>query len=81
MSDTETNNDMSIATTSITVLLFKNSVYVLCLAFYLLVDFMISIFPDWRNFLENFKLIGGAIIIVLVVIKLVLEIKKLKKDK
>lgn len=82
MSDTETQNDnMPIATTTVTSLIFKNSVYLLWLGFYLLVDVMISVLPDWKYFLENFKIIGGSIIIILVIAKLILEIIKLIKGK
>lgn len=74
------HTDMPITTTSVTAILLKNSVYLLWIGFYLAVDWMISIFPDWKNFLENFKLIGGALIIVLLITKLLLEISKLKKE-
>lgn len=82
MSDTETQtDDMPITTTSISSIIIGNAKWLLFFIFYPIVNWMITIFPDWKNFLENFKLIGGTVIIVLVVIKLLLEIRKLKKDK
>ena len=79
--ESETNDNMPITTTTISAIIIKNLLWLSALAFYPLVDWVISVVPDWKEWLENFKLIGGAIIIVLVVTKLWLEIKKLKKDK
>lgn len=76
MSDIETNN-MPITTTSLTAIILNSTKWLIVFIFYPLVNWMIKIFPDWKDFLENFKLIGGSIIIVLVIFKLVLEIVKL----
>ena len=73
------SNNMPITTTTYLAVIFKNLIWLLALAFYPVLDWIITIVPDWKNNLENFKLIGGALIIVLVIIKLILEIIKLKK--
>lgn len=67
------------AHTSLSMILIKNFTYLLALAFYPLMDYLMQIVPDWKANLENFKLIGGAIIVVLVIAKLLLEILKLVK--
>ena len=76
MSEIEIEN-MPITTTSLTATILNSTKWLIVFVFYPLVNWMIKIFPDWKDFLENFKLIGGAIIIVLVIFKLVLEIVKL----
>lgn len=80
--ETETKtNFMPVTTTSILSVVFKNMLWLLALAFYPLIDWVIIILPDWIEFLDGFKLIGGAIIILLVIFKLVLEIIKLIRNK
>lgn len=74
------SQNMPISTTYIAII-FKNLLYLLSLAFGLAVNFLITIFPDWKVILENIKIIGGAIIVILVIIKLLLEIIKLRKQK
>lgn len=78
--ETETT-DMPITTTSLLTIVVKNLFYLLALAFYPVMNWIISIFPDWKDSLENFKLIGGAIVVLLVIIKLIIEIIKLIKKK
>ena len=80
MSETD-NDNMPITTTTISSIIIGNVKWLLFFIFYPMVNWMIAISPDWKNFLENFKLIGGTVIIILVVIKLLFEIRKLKKDK
>lgn len=77
MSETETQENMPITSTSISTLILGNVKWLTFFIFYPIMNWMIAILPDWKNFLENFKLIGGTIIIILVVIKLFLEIIKL----
>lgn len=72
-------NDMPIHTTTLTAIIFKNLLWLTALAFYPVIDWVILQIPTWKDTLENFKLIGGAIIVVLVIIKLLLEIRKLRK--
>lgn len=72
---------MSVTTTSIAVIIVKNLCWLLTLAFYPFMEFMIEFMPDWRGYLEVFKLIGGAVIMLMVIIKLFLEIVKLLKNK
>lgn len=81
MSETDTDENMPITTTSISALILGNVKWLMFFIFYPAMNWMITIFPDWKNVLENFKLIGGSVIIILVVAKLVLEIIKLKKNK
>ena len=76
MNETE---DMPLTSTSLIAIVFKNLLWLLALAFYPVLDWVILQLPNWKDGLENFKLIGGAIIVVLVIIKLLMEIKKLKK--
>lgn len=77
----ETEN-MPIAThTSIIALIFHNIKWLAALIFYPIMNKLISVFPDWKDSLENVKLIGGAIIVILVIIKLLIEIVKLVKKK
>lgn len=64
---------------TIITIFFKNVLWLLALAFYPVIDYIIVIVPDWKENLENFKLIGGAIIVLLVIIKLIFEIIKLIK--
>ena len=73
--------DMPIHTTTLTAIIFKNLLWLLALAFYPVIDWVILQVPTWKDGLENFKLIGGAIIVVLVIMKLLLEIVKLVKKK
>lgn len=83
MEETNTNTDsMSITATTYLAVIFKNLAWLLALAFYPVSEFLIQIFPiGWRDDLNDFKLIVGAIIMVLVFFKLVLEIIKLIKKK
>lgn len=67
------------ASSTISMIIAKNFSYLLVLLFYPAMDFIIQVMPDWKNNLDNFKLIGGAVIVVLVIAKLVLEIFKLVK--
>ena len=78
--NTETEN-MPITSTSISTLIFGNIKWLMFFIFYPLMNWMISELPDWKEVLENFKLIGGSIIIILVISKLLLEIVKLIKSK
>lgn len=73
--------DMPITSISILTIVFKNLLWLLALAFYPLMEYIIQVIPDWKNYLENFKLIGGAIIMLMVIMKLLLEIIKLLKNK
>jgi len=78
----QTETDMPVTSTSIIAIIFKNLLWLMALAFYPVVDYVILQVPIWKDNLENFKLIGGAFIIVLVILKLILEIIKLMiKDK
>jgi len=82
MSEIETEN-MDIHHTSYLTIILSNVKWLLVFLFTPVINYMIVMFPDWKDSLENFKLIGGSIIIVLVILKLLLEIFKLifKKDK
>lgn len=81
--ETHTETDMPVTTTTIITIIFKNLLWLTVLAFYPVIDYLILITPTWKEFLENFQLIGGTIVVLLVIVKLLLEIVKLilKKDK
>lgn len=65
--------------TSFLAVIWNSAKWLLALLFTPAVTLMQTILPEWKNSLENFKLIGGSVIVVLVVVKLVLEIIKLIK--
>lgn len=67
--------------TSYIVLFFKNLPYLLTLAFGWVMNKLMIVFPDWKDLLENIKQIGGTLVILLVIVKLLFEIRKLKRDK
>lgn len=70
--------DMPVHTMTYIAVIFKNLLYLTALAFGFIVNKLIVVFPDWKDALENLKLVGGAVIVILVIIKLLLEIRKLK---
>lgn len=74
----ETEN-MSIQHTSLLGIILGNIKWLLVLLFAPAVNVVQQIVPEWKNELENFKLIGGSIIVVLVIVKLIFEIIKLIK--
>lgn len=80
MDETNINNTDMHHTSYLTVIL-GNIKWLLVLLFTPLINWLIVIFPEWKDFLENFKIIGGSIIILLVITKLILEIVKLIKGK
>ena len=67
--------------TSFIAIIFKNLLYLLVFLFTPVLNYMIAIFPNWKDSIENFKLIGGAVIVAMVIFKLLLEIIKLLKKK
>lgn len=75
----ETNDIPNMQTTTYLAVIFKNLLYFLIFLFTPVLNWLITVLPAWKDFIENFKLIGGAIIVVLVIIKLLLEIKKVNK--
>lgn len=75
----DNTSDMQMHSTTILAVVFKNLLYLLTLALDFVLNYMIAVFPDWKNFIENIKQIGGLIIIILVITKLLIEIKRLKK--
>jgi len=86
MQEFESHNEtsMPITTTTYLSVIFKNLIWLIALAFYPMLDWIIMQIPQWETTLEHIKLIGGAVIVVLVIIKLLIEIIKLtitKKDK
>lgn len=76
----ETDN-MSIHHTSILGIILGNIKWLMIFLFAPAVNVVQNIVPEWKGELENFKLIGGAVIVVLVITKLILEIIKLVKKK
>lgn len=74
----ETEN-MSIQHTSLLGIILGNIKWFLFFLFAPAVNMVQQIVPEWKNELENFKLIGGSVIVVLVIVKLVFEIIKLIK--
>lgn len=74
----ETDN-MPIHHTSLLGVILGNIKWLAIFLFAPIVNAVQQIVPEWKNELENFKLIGGAIIVILVITKLVLEIIKLIK--
>lgn len=78
----ETDNniqDMDTHHTSFLAVILGNIKWLLVFLFTPSINYMITIFPGWKDSLENFKLIGGSVIVVLVITKLLLEIFKLVK--
>lgn len=78
--ETENNiQDMDTNHTSVIAVILGNIKWLLVFLFTPVINYMIAILPSWKDSLENFKLIGGAVIVVLVIAKLLLEIIKLVK--
>lgn len=74
----ETDN-MEMHNTSYLGAILGSIKWLLVFAFAPAVTVIQQIVPEWKNELENFKLIGGSIIVVLVIVKLIFEIIKLIK--
>lgn len=72
-------NDMHSSHPSFLAVILGSAKWLLWFLFTPLINWLIVVFPQWKDSLENFKLIGGAVIVVLVIAKLVLEIIKLTK--
>lgn len=61
-------------------IVLKNLAWLSTLLFSSLIAFIIEILPLWTDVLIAFKEVGSVIVILLVIIKLIIEIKKLTKN-
>lgn len=72
-------NIQNMHSTSLGMIIMKNLSWLLVFLFAPTINYIITIIPSWKDGLEDFKLIGGAVIVLLVIVKLLMEIVKLIK--